>query len=204
MIPLYYSSGALAIGGISSEATSYGQGTQFTCSLGAFINYGATTFDGQVKLVLCDKNGAWKEELWTKSLSLDPYYYDYWQNQTCTITQSLNEGDRLRVYYKGQYSDEWQWVRSDDIYNVKDDVLVMASAEDMAKGLALQYNKSEHTLAISNQHAMRVQFYENDKNNYLGYADCTAGIGMSIKLGPGTYIIEASLGSDPYSLVIKL
>ena len=204
MIPLYYSSGALAFGGILSKATSYGQGTQFTCSLGAFINYGATTFDGQVKLVLCDKNGAWKEELWTKSLSLDPYYYYYWDNQKCTITQSLNEGDRLRVYYKGQYSDEWQWVRSDDIYNVKDDVLVMASAEDMAKGLALQYDKSEHILAISNQHAMRVQLYENDKNNSLGYADCTAGIGMSIKLEPGTYIIEASLGSDPYSLVIKL
>ena len=133
---------------------------------------------------------------------MDPGSYIY-TDVGCTITQTFEEGDRIRIYYKSQNSDSWEWVRKKSDVDV-DEVIVVASPEDMAKGLAFQYDKSEHILAITNKHAMRVQLYENDKNNYLGYADCTAGIGMSIELEPGTYILDVSLGSDPYSLVIKL
>lgn len=199
---LYYSNDVIAYNGITSTATGYQPGTVFTCSIGGIANYGTGTFNGDIKLVVCNEDGVWKQELWGEAVSVDPGGYIY-RDIACTITQTFEEGDRIRIYYKSQNSDSWEWVRKKSDVDV-DEVLVMASAEDMAKGLTFLYNKSEHILTITNKLAMRIVLYKNDKNNRLGSADCTAGSGVRVELEPGTYIIEASLGSDPYSLVIKL
>ena len=117
--------------------------------MGGFLNYGSVEFNGDIKLVLCDKDGTWKEELYTGSFSLTPnmiHYYPY--NITVKITQPLEVGDRLRIYYKGTYSDDWKWMRSSDISIVDQELLVMASPEDIAKGLEFTYDKEGKYMTI--------------------------------------------------------
>lgn len=187
------------------EVTSYATERPFYCLLGCFANLGAHTFNGEIKLVLCDKNGNWKEELTTRNFTIDPGDIGYPNNYDhIKITETLEEGDRMRIYYKAYNYNEWQWARS---YNESavDEVLVMGSPEDMAEGFYFAYDKDENKLYIGNKHAMKLVMYVNDSSekyidqeltmNYRGYLS---------NLDSGTYRIETSLGSDPYVLTVKL
>lgn len=204
LCPLY-SNGELMFTGIKSMATSYATGEQFTCLLGGFANFGAETFIGTIKLVLCDRNGNWKEELYSGKYTIQPNDFDYYgYYATPTITSTLEEGDRLRIYYKGDNSDEWQWARS---YNESavDEVLVMGSPEDMAEGFYFAYDKDENKLYIGNKHAMKLVMYVNDSSEKYIDQEFTMNFrGYLSNLDSGTYRIEASLGSEPYVLIVKL
>lgn len=181
---------------------------ELTCWLGGFANYGATTFNGTIKLVLCDKNGDWKEELLSKDYTIEPGSITYYQYaQICYISTSLSKGDRLRVYYKGESSDEWQWARSSDRELVVDEALLVASPEDLAEGLSLGYDKTSGTLYFKNKHNMKIVIYRLDNSTYTC---CGEGYYLSknedtIEIPSGiTYKLEISLGSDPYELILKL
>lgn len=187
------------------EVTSYATKRPFNCLLGCFVNLGTHTFNGEIKLVLCDKNGNWKEELTTRNFTIDPGYIGYPNNYDyINITETLEEGDRMRIYYKAYNYNEWQWARS---YNESavDEVLVMGSPEDMAKGFYFAYIKDENKLYIGNKHAMKLVMYVNDSSEkYIDQEFTMNFTGYLSNLDSGTYRIEASLGSDPYVLIVKL
>jgi hypothetical protein len=187
------------------NVTSYATGTTFKCLLGCFANFGAYTFDGEVKLVLCDRNGNWKEELSTLNISVKPNKASAPPNDSdITITKLLEEGDRMRIYYKAYNYDEWQWARSFNESAV-DEVLVMGSPEDMADGFYFAYVKDENKLYIGNKHAMKLVMYVNDSSEkYIDQEFTMNFTGYLSNLDSGTYRIESSLGSDPYVLIVKL
>lgn len=193
--------------GIRSFATSYSVGQSFECYLGGFENYGLTTFNGQIKFVLCDKDGVWKEELYTEEFEIAPYNFDYCKSVVeATITKPLEVGDRLRIYYKGAYSDDWQWMRSRNLSTVDQELLVMASPEDIAKGLEFTYYKEENYLRIFSPNTAHVELYDGDTDSYIGYTDLTArrAVGYENTAGYKTLVWKISLGSEPYILTIKL
>lgn len=199
-----YASGSYT-GIAPDEVTSYATERPFYCLLGCFANLGAYTFNGEIKLVLCDRNGNWKEELATHNFTIDsgdivyPNNYDY-----INITETLEEGDRMRIYYKAYNYNEWQWARS---YNESavDEVLVMGSPEDMARGFYFAYDKGKSKLYLGNKHAMKLKLYNDETDGLVGYEDCELDtIGSISNLPSGRYRIEASLGSDPYVLIVKL
>jgi hypothetical protein len=187
------------------NVTSYATGTTFKCLLGCFANFGAYTFDGEVKLVLCDRNGNWKEELSTLNISVKPNKASAPSNDSdITITKLLEEGDRMRIYYKAYNYDEWQWARSFNESAI-DEVLVMGSPEYMADGFYFAYVKDENKLYIGNKHAMKLVMYVNDSSEkYIDQEFTMNFTGYLSNLDSGTYRIEASLGSDPYVLIVKL
>ena len=184
---------------------SYATGTPFYCLLGCFANLGAYTFNGEIKLVLCDRNGNWKEELSTLDFTIEPDTFSPpTNNNSITITKSLEEGDRMRIYYKAYNYDEWQWARSFNESAV-DEVLVMGSPEDMAEGFYFKYDKSSKVLYLGNKHAMKLNLYNDETDGLVGYADWELDtIGSISNLPSGRYRIEASLGSNPYVLIVKL
>ena len=193
--------------GIRSFATSYSVGQSFNCYLGGFANFGPAQFDGDIKLVLCDKDGTWKEELYTQSFSIASDYFDYCPEAiNVTITKPLEVGDRLRIYYKGTYSDDWKWMRSSDLSIVDQELLVMASREDIAKGLDFTYYKEEKYMTIYSDNAAHVDLYDGDTGNYIGDVDLAArkGVGYDNTAGLKTLVWKVSLGSEPYILTIKL
>lgn len=202
---VYSSNGEPFFTGINSFATSYATGEQFTCLLGAFANFGTETFNGTIKLVLCDRDGNWKEELYSGNYNIEPGYYSYYNYYaTPTITSTLEEGDRMRIYYKANNYDEWQWARSFDESAI-DEVLVKCSPEDMAEGFYFKYDKSTKELYVGNKNAMKLNIY-NDETKELYWQ---SGLELNTtdiiaNMPSGRYRIEASLGSDPYVLTVKL
>ena len=187
------------------QVTSYSTGTPFNCLVGGLANLGAYNFNGDIKLVLCDRDGDWKQVLTTLSFNIDPGYIAWADNYSyITITEPLEEGDRMRVYYKSYSYDEWQLARSYDESAI-DEVLVMGSPEDMAEGFYFKYDKSSKVLYLGNKHAMKLNLYNDETDGLVGYADWELDtIGSISNLPSGTYRIEASLGSNPYVLIVKL
>ena len=185
--------------------TSYATGTPFYCLLGCFANFGAYTFNGEVKLVLCDRNGNWKEELSTLNISVEPNKASAPSNYSyITITKSLEEGDRMRIYYKAYNYDEWQWARSFNESAV-DEVLVMGSPEDMAEGFYFKYDKSTKDLYVSNKNAMKLNIYNDETKELFAWGELEFNTkGKIANMPSGRYRIEASLGSNPYVLIVKL
>ena len=204
-LKLYYDDTKDYIKGIETNQTTYSQGTPFACGITFIANYGETTFNGCIKLVLCDKNGNWKQEIWSMDTSIKSGYHLSKETylEDCAFNIALNEGDRLRVYYKGEYSDDWQWARRDD-ERISDEVLVVASPEDMAEGFSFIYDKDTQIMAFKNNHSMRIEIYDLTNNQDLGYAEMTPRYECEYPITTGiTYKFEVSLGSDPYELILK-
>ena len=199
---LYYSNGAIAYNGITSTAKGYQPGTEFKCSIGGIANYGVGTFNGDIKLVVCNEDGVWKQELWGEAVSVDPGSYIY-ADVDCTITQTFEEGDRIRIYYKSQNSDSWEWLRKRSDEDV-DEVIVVASAEDMADGLMFYYDKAEQKVGIVNSNAMHIEIYDTATESLAGRGDFSANENGTISLPKGEYRFEVSLGGEPYKLIVKL
>lgn len=196
--------GEIIATGILSNASSYSTGSEFWFRVGAIYNNGVTTFYGYIALALCDKNGNLKELLSSTIKYLEPGDWDVWDD-SCVITETINEGDRLRVFYLGEYSSDLQWARKlyADEYTV-DEVFVKASPEDMAKDLKIKYEKDSHRITFSNKQAMKVEIYNADTNEKYGSGDLEAFAEEDLVLTPGeAYRFEFSFGAEPYKIVIR-
>ena len=118
----------------------------------------------------------------------------------------MEVGDRLRIYYKGAYSDDWKWMLSSDLSRVDQELLVMASPEDIAKGLEFTYYKEEKYMTIYSYNAAHAELYDGDTGDYIGYVDLAArkGVRYDNTADLKTLVWKVSLGSEPYILTIKL
>jgi hypothetical protein len=199
---LYYSEGVIAYNGIMSTAKGYQPGTEFKCSIGGIANYGTGTFNGDIKLVVCNEDGVWKQELWGETVSVNPGSFIY-TDVDCTITQTFEEGDRIRIYYKSQNSNSWEWLRRKSVVEI-DEVIVVASPEDMADGLTFYYDKTTQKVGVINSNAMHIEIYDTATESLAGRGDLSANENGTISLPNGVYRFECSLGGEPYKLIVKL
>lgn len=192
----------------SYQEANYTPGTPFEVHLGSFLNIGVLDFVGDISLVLCDKMGNIKESLYTISdLSVKPLsYFCDGERVSVTITEDIEIGDRLRIYYKGEGSHDWTWARTFYLcQSTFDEVLVAVTPEDIAKGMSVTFDKSTRTLEFQNEHAMKISIYNNETNELVDSADCMMyQVCKFDNLAAGVYRVEASLGGEPYVLNIKL
>lgn len=169
-------------------------------------NCGATTFNGVAKLVLCDKNGNCKQELMTHNVTIEPtkYVTFYVYDDISLDNLALEEGDRLRIYYKGEYSNDWQWARSilPDTFN--DEILVMTTPDDLANNMQFYYANIIAQVVVSNKHPMKIDVYNQNTNELIECKMLKEHTEYSYTVQKGlTYRFEFSLGSDPYELILK-
>lgn len=143
--------------GITSTDTEFKQNTTFNILVGTFYNAGVTTFNGDIWLVLTDKSGKVKEYIADLSVTnLEPGFLIWYYQFSATIISAIETGDRLRVYYKGAYSDDWQWMRSRDIDSCYDELVLRPTAEEIADNLQLLYDNSSLNLMYSLPYAHTV------------------------------------------------
>lgn len=151
--------------GITTDTTEYEKGKPFYVSIGAIYNLGAIDFSGDIALVLCDKDGEVKEQLFSytfkKGDELEVNRGRYFNSVRVTITKDLTKGDRLRVYYKGTNATEWQWAMAYDEYTV-DEIIVCDTEQEepeepeepatpIDEALSFTYSKVDKTIAITSQ-----------------------------------------------------
>ena len=174
-------------------------------------NNSPATFNGTVKVVLCDKYGSWKNELYTQDYSIEAGVR--WKSipsiSVDIATLNLAEGDRIRAYYKSENSDEWERIlynHTDERLSGDAEILVMASQGDLAEGLEFSYDKTTQEMTLKNIHPTKVDIYWHEENvQAISPALIEASQYFVVPMPEdGTFRIEISLGSDPYELILKL
>ena len=199
--------------GVRSEAAKYQTGVPFNLYLGAIVNLGAVDFTkGTFAFRLYDKSGNLKEVLKDDieyEGQLIPEHNLYGDGPySVTINSDIEPGDRIKVYYKGEGSTEWQLLRpySSD---AKSEIIVMASdvAEIQSK-LNLEYSKSDRTLTLySDDLALTISLEDMNNQALMEPVDLPAiyytPVNMS-SLPGGTYNFIIASGSIEYTLQITL
>lgn len=195
-------SNGLNMRGITTDADAYVANSSFNIHFGAFTNNGARAFSGEIALFHCDKNGEWKETLFTMTvdnLDILHYTYRYWPQEVSI--GDIEEGDLLRAYFKSSDSDEWIWARA---YNSEadDEIEICATPERVAENLIFTYDKTENAIYLYSPDA-----YQVDIDNGAGsgaFTGHTAAYIPSELLGEGEHIIKISCSGRPYELKVKL
>lgn len=190
---------------ITTDATKYETGLPFNVIYNTTLNDGVTPYYGDIRLVLCSESGEVKEVLSTQHIDeLHVGNINRASQEQVTITSAIELGDRLRVQYKQQYYDEWTWARryAEDISY--DDVVVCATAEEIAKELTIWYYKQEHILLINTMMPLHMCVYDaTDALIQEDYIPMQYNYTIDTSAMSGSYVFTFSLGSDPYKITIK-
>ena len=153
--------------GIYTTATSFTQNKAFTVKVYAYFNNATMPFNGNLYLAVYDKNGNWKENVSSakavsnlensyinyvrNDYSSDAFLYGTWSSITCTITNPIKGGDRLRLHYVGQYSSGY--ARGDDGEDVVWEIVLAdfngPTAEEIAASTTFTWNKTTRTISTA-------------------------------------------------------
>ena len=209
LVPLSDTDGNVIYRGISSDATRYEQGGTYTFRLGGFFNVGPRPFTGEVAIVHCNREGVWKSTLYTLTLeNVALYNFSYDEVfRPLTITEPIEEGDRIRAYFKGSDSDVWEWSRLYILEDGCDDILLSATAEEVAKGLSIKYSKSERCITLTSSNVLQYDFVDGTTQSLLTSGQSPVYEPITIYVGDypaGNYQLYVYSGGDPYIVAIKL
>lgn len=188
--------------GITSLAKKHTANETFQVMIGGYLNCGARAFNGEIALVQCDKDGEWKQKLFSTNvagLSIMSYnYYNYYVDVTIS---NIEEGDVMRLYFKSDDSDEWQWAKA---YSAEalNEILLCAPPEQVAENLKFLYSKTENKIYLLAPHAYQIDFDNGTgSGSFTGYTQSAIPSSM---LGKGEHTIKVSFSGEPYVLKLKL
>ena len=205
--------------GLTTNATKFVTGQAFTVKLGDISNNGAQNFNGTVCVAVYDKNGKWKEDVSTPvSISAwentDDYYakngkfnYKYWSSVTCTINGAIKGGDRLRVHYKGEYSDDYALPYTE---STKFEIVLAEadtySAAEIAEATSLAYDKTSGKLTLKSDYSVTYKVNNSSGRSVLSgtLAESVAKALDFSALEAGTYSIVLNGGSDDLTIKFTL
>lgn len=198
----------IAYEGMKSDAVSYSRGTTFNWSAGAVYNSGIVDFNGSLALVLCNKDGEIEKTLTEVSVNIPVSYITVIHENQVTIPDdaSINPGDRLRLYYKGTYSnDKWSWVRRSDS-ECCDELLVSATSTDIAKSLQIGFSKTTRKLTFVSECPLSYVVKDSRENVKIDAEPVPAFTSTEIDMSgfaSGEYTISFTCG-ETYTLTIVL
>ena len=191
--------------GLVSGTEKYETGKSFNMKAGAIWNAGNVTFSGKVQIALCDKDGAIKETLYTASLNNLGVYYLTWIETSVAIWSQIAAGDRIRLMYKGQYSDGWQWARRYE-QSVTDEIIVSATEEDIARSLGFKYDKQNKRIILTSTYQLTYKVLDSfNRTKASGTISPSGEATISVSgWSVGEYRISVSKDSSVYNLTIVL
>lgn len=208
----YETSNGVQYRGMTSTAGVIMSNTSFNIRLGAFLNSGSTIFTGSIMLVLTDKDGNWKEQIQELTVSgLEPGYITWFNEFSTTITATIEEGDRLRTYFKGENNSEWQRMRSYDYTNCYDEIILRPTAQEIARDIVILYEKSAYELKYRLNYGHKISIENVDtgatiaSGEFAGHTLVTLNA-ESFATNDTTDRLKfvISVGEQNYSIVIKL
>ncbi len=195
--------------GLHTNAIDYKNEEQFATYIG-LINAGNVNFSGEIGIAHCDKDNNIKKVVSSKTIDLNAEKKDEYIFTIQISTNEIEVGDKLLIVYKGKYSHNWQIARRySDLRNPKiayDEVLLKATAEDVAESLNLTYNKGDKSLVFTSEHAIQYSMtdasgVEVSTGNVPSFTSTTIDLSS---LEPGTYTCSFASGGKPYILTLKL
>lgn len=192
--------------GLSSLASEHKTNETFKVVLGGIYNTGTQSFSGEARLDHCDKNGNVKGTFTTLNIALDVGYYTWFNPFSAKTSIEIEEGDRIRLHYKGTYSDDWQWVHSSDQY-CADEILLKATPEEVAETLKISYSKSSKSLTFTSPNAIQYTVKSAADSSVKSSGAAASYNPTAIDCSTfeaGEYHFEFASGGRPYILTIVL
>lgn len=174
------------------------KGVAFDIELGRLSNKGIENFNGQVFIVIVDKKGEIKETLSTITINeLQPNYGYIDLQRTCKVTKEIEIGDRIKLYYKSNKSDEWE-----PVWYVKEEGFVgelpIADQYYIEEVTSFEYKVEEKRIEIITKPDVIWNLY--NQNGSIITKDITFDNGkLSIDVSgfnAGTYTLNLSKGKD--------
>lgn len=174
------------------------KGVAFNIELGFLSNKGIENFNGQVFIVIVDKEGEIKETLSTITINeLQPNHGYKDLQRTCKVTKEIEIGDRIKLYYKSNKSDEWE-----PVWYVKEEGFVselpIADQYYIEEVTSFEYKVEEKRIEIITKPDVIWNLYNQDGS--IITKDITFDNGkLSIDVSgfnAGTYTLNLSKGKD--------
>ena len=144
----------------------------------------------------------------------DDYYartgkelYKWWSSVSCTIKGTIRGGDRLRVHYKGKYSEGYALPYTD---NTKFEIILADadtySAAEIAEGTSLSYDPSTGALTLKSDYAVSYKVNDGAGKSVLSgtLQEKVANALDFSKLAAGTYSIVLNGGGDNLTIGFTL
>ena len=165
---------------------------EFTVSVGAIRNIGRSYFNGKIKIALVGKDGTVKEDISEEfTIQYNAGSYGAKENCPCKITQPIKKGDRIRVYYKGKNTADWEYLRGGPV--VTSEIIIKEEDMPLERATSFTYDKlnKQITLKTYPQVDYRVLSASDKKLLFSGATDNTnLAIQIDINgLTDGEYII---------------
>ncbi len=189
--------------GIFSDAREYVDGQEFFATLGVLNNVGGRTFNGDIALVHCNKNGEWKEQLYTWSVEMFNIgsIWGLTTDEAITINSPIEEGDTIRAFFRSLDSDEWIRIRSWGGYAVEE-ILLCATPEQVAEGISLEYDKEQQIIFLASINAMQAELYRPSGETTAVHEQAHGYVWFEI-LEKGEHTLKVRSGGRPYELRLK-
>lgn len=206
LISLYDNSGQPVYKGLSISASELTPGSTYSCKVGGLINNGQADFNGTFIIAVCDREGNIRQNLMNEvKLSLKPSYYIAHQ-YSIKLPATFEDGDRIRLMCKGDYSNNgWNWVRKSDA-GVDDQILLSANPSEIAEAVGLKYSKTAKTITLSSKISVRYTLADSKSSQVVsGTVGRLQESTIDVSACPsGDYILSMSCGGQPYQLKLVL
>lgn len=145
--------------GMVLDAVEFEKGAEFDISSILISNISAIEFSGRVRVAHCDIDGrrkAWVSE--AIDFNLPKQYYGDCGPMRCKLTESVEEGDRLRVFYSAAGTDEWFVIRPYS-ENATWDIVMRYSP--IGATTSFDYDKPSQTIVVDYDDDVKSALYQD-------------------------------------------
>jgi hypothetical protein len=192
---------AIALGskGFYDIPSQFKVGTKFSFTTDRFECVGNGYFIGTVLWAVTDKEGTIKTELKrfqiNDKLSLGYGYED--TKVECNLTQAINIGDRIRMFYKATGESDWTLVKGNEGCTWE---IILKEEIDIDANVSLKYERGSKRLVVKAADDIKVKLFTEDGqdiSNRLGTSAQGKVINAS-RMNLGTYVLRLEVDEEQY------
>lgn len=138
--------------GLEMNSASITPNVSFSMKVGGIINKGFETYDVEAAVCHCDVNGNFKSTV-SGMMDLSTLGQNYWRgfSPSCKITDPIEPGDRLYVFYHTKGQNDWVRIKCPNNEGAVE-YIDIASYLSLEASTAMNYDKATGTLTI---HSLR-------------------------------------------------
>ena len=206
-----YVIGSYSFNGIICDSNSITPNSPFDIIAGCIWNNGVDIFNGEIAVAIYNENDEIKEIIATSTLEdLSPNYLTYTIFEGVSISSNIDEGDKLRIIYKGENSTDWYWMQGSSP-SIVDEILLRANASTIANAISLTYNKitdrnSKRSLTIATTRTISFECKKPD-GSILQSGTRQPGYKTTITFDnnlSGNFTLTFTEGEASYSIKLRL
>ena len=197
----YYTEGD-GYNGLIDREIEFVHNVPYTVNSGYYLNFGNTTYDGRIRIVVVRSDNSVKQTIVEESVELEEGYATYFPELSINI-ESIEPGDCLIAQYYDNVSAEWKMVRGNTDNGVIESIEL--DKNTIERTTSLEYCHSTRSFTVRTKDGVSVECSSSDGESVavMKNSDGTHTISME-GCKVGGYYIDLSDGRESKRIGIKL